>query len=151
LLTEKVGYDLIIISACAWAIAQLLKVIIILIQERRLAWEFLVNSGGMPSSHSSTVCALATGVGVLVGVDSVAFAISGVLAVIVMYDAAGVRQSVGQHSALLNRIVKEIRLKAKFELEKELREFIGHTPSQVMVGALLGICIAAIWIFFIAD
>ena len=149
MLTDKIGYDIIIICACSWAIAQILKVFIILIQEKRLAWEFFINSGGMPSAHSATVTSLATSIGLLVGLDTIAFAISVVLAVIVMYDAAGVRQSVGQHSALLNRIVREIRFKSKFELERELREFIGHTPSQVVVGGLLGICVSILWMLFI--
>ncbi len=136
-----------IISAATWAITQTLKVIIILVQEKRLDWSYFVTSGGMPSSHSATVCALATSVGMTVGMASVFFSISVVLAVIVMYDSAGVRQSVGQHSAALNRIVKEFKLRSsKTELEQNFREFIGHTPFQVFVGAALGILISWSWV-----
>ena len=82
------------------------------------------------------------------GFGSVGFSIAAVLAVIVMYDAAGVRQSVGQHSAILNLIVKELSTKvSKLEREKDFREFVGHTPFQVLIGALLGIAIALVWIF----
>jgi acid phosphatase family membrane protein YuiD len=138
---------ILIISACTWAITQILKVIVILVQERRLAWNYFVTSGGMPSSHTATVCALATSIAMIVGMGSVYFAIAVVLAVIVMYDSAGVRQSVGQQSAILNRLVKELSFKAsKSDRQKDLREFIGHTPFQVFIGALLGIFIAWTWV-----
>jgi acid phosphatase family membrane protein YuiD len=79
---------------------------------------------------------------------SIYFSIAVVLAIIVMYDAAGVRQSVGQHSAFLNRLVKELSFKTtRLEREEDFREFIGHTPVQVFVGALLGIFITWLWIF----
>ncbi|MBN1188556.1 MAG: divergent PAP2 family protein [Dehalococcoidales bacterium] len=134
---------ILVISLIAWAIAQVLKVILVFIQERRIAWHFFITSGGMPSSHTATVCALATAIAMTEGVASIYFSISAVLAIIVMYDAAGVRQSVGQHSAVLNRMLKEISFKtSRAELQKNLREFVGHTPLQVMIGALLGIFIA---------
>jgi acid phosphatase family membrane protein YuiD len=143
--SDLIHNQVLMISAAAWAIAQILKVIVILIQERRLAWNYFVTSGGMPSSHTSTTCALATSIGMTIGMGTVYFAIAVVLAVIVMYDAAGVRQSVGQHSAFLNQIVKEFTFKAsKSEVAKDFREFVGHTPFQVFVGAVLGIGIG--WI-----
>jgi uncharacterized protein len=133
---------ILIVALIAWAIAQILKVAIVLVQERRVAWHFFVTSGGMPSSHTSTVCALATAIAMTEGMGSIYFSISVVLAIIVMYDAAGVRQSVGQHSTVLNRIIKEISFKtSRAELQKNLREFVGHTPLQVLIGALLGIFI----------
>jgi uncharacterized protein len=135
-----------IIAAATWAIAQILKVIVVLVQERRMAWNYFVTTGGMPSSHSATTCALATSVGMTVGVGSVFFAISVVLAVIVMYDAAGVRQSVGQHSAFLNQIVKEFSFKVTGDTQKDFREFVGHTPFQVLIGAVLGVFIAWAWV-----
>jgi uncharacterized protein len=146
-LSDLAGNTVLIISACAWAIAQVFKVIVILVQERRLAWQYFVTSGGMPSSHSATVCALATSIAMTEGMGSIFFSIAVVLAVIVMYDAAGVRQSVGQHSVVLNRIVKEFSFKApKTEWQKEFREFVGHTPLQVFIGALLGVVIAFLWL-----
>jgi uncharacterized protein len=135
-----------IIAASTWAITQILKVIVILVQEKRIAWNYFVTSGGMPSSHSATVCALATSIGMIVGMGSVYFSIAVVLAAIVMYDAAGVRQSVGQHSVVLNRIVREFSFKSTKDIQKEFREIIGHSPIQVLVGAILGILIAWIWV-----
>jgi uncharacterized protein len=145
LFSDLLDNKILIIAAIAWIIAQILKVVVILIQERRLAWNYLVTSGGMPSSHTATVCALATAIGMTVGMASTYFSISVVLAVIVMYDAAGVRQSVGQHSAFLNLIVKEFSFRqSKVDMRKNFREFIGHTPLQVFIGAILGVLIA--WI-----
>jgi uncharacterized protein len=147
-LADLVDNRILIISLCSWAIAQIIKVIVILVQEKRIAWNYFITSGGMPSAHTATVCALATSIAMIDGMDSVSFSIAAVLAVIVMYDAAGVRQSVGQHSAILNLIVKELSTKVtKLEREKDFREFIGHTPFQVLIGALLGILIAWLWVF----
>jgi uncharacterized protein len=137
--------QVLIISVCTWAITQALKVIVILVQEKRIAWNYFITSGGMPSAHSATVCSLATSIAMTVGIGSIYFAIAAILAVIVMYDAAGVRQSVGEHSIVLNRIIKEIGAK-KFDFEKDMREIVGHTPFQVIVGAIIGILIAWIWV-----
>ena len=145
---DLLNNEVLLIALCTWAIAQVLKVVVILVQEKRLAWNYFFTSGGMPSAHSATVCALATSLAMIDGMDSIGFSISAVLAVVVMYDAAGVRQSVGQHSAILNLIVKELSKKVtKLEREKDFREFIGHTPFQVIMGALLGVCVAWIWVF----
>jgi len=139
--------SVLVISICAWAVAQLLKVLIILVQEKRLDLRSFVISGGMPSAHSALVGALAISVAMTQGVESVAFGIAAVLALVVIYDAAGVRQSVGQQSVVLNRIVRELRSRRPIaELERDLREFIGHTPFQVIVGAALGILIAWLWL-----
>jgi uncharacterized protein len=133
--------EILIISASTWAITQVIKVLVILVQEKRIAWNYLIASGGMPSAHSATVCALCTGIAMTDGMGSIYFSIAAVLAVIVMYDAAGIRQSVGQQSVIINRIVKSHKL----EIEHDLREFIGHTPFQVLIGALLGVFIAWTW------
>jgi uncharacterized protein len=147
MLSDLVHNQILIIALCTWAITQVTKVIIVLIQEKRIAWNFLFSSGGMPSAHAATVCALATAIGITLGVGSAYFSIAVVLAVIVIYDAAGVRQSVGQHSIMLNRIVKEFSFKkGKPGFEKDLREFIGHTPIQVLVGSIMGIFIAWLWV-----
>jgi uncharacterized protein len=137
------------IAVCSWVIAQTSKVIIILIQEKRLAWNFFFSSGGMPSAHTATVCALTTAVAMTLGLGSPYFSISVVLTIIVIYDAAGVRQSVGQHSIVLNRLVREFSFKKpKPAFEKDFKEFIGHTPIQVFVGAVMGILIAWLWVTF---
>ncbi len=136
-----------IISVCAWAAAQLIKVFAVLIKEKRLDLRYFVTSGGMPSAHSSTVCALATAVALIQGFDSVAFGITTILAIVVMYDAAGVRRAVSRQSVILNRILREIMVRRpRDEVEHDLRELIGHTPFQVIIGALLGVGIAWAWI-----
>ena len=143
--------NVLLASICAWALAQLLKVFIALIGKRQIDLHLIVSTGGMPSSHSAMVCALATSVAIVEGLDSVAFGIATILAMVVMYDAAGVRSWVGKQSVVLNRIVKEIRTRRPlFELERDLREFIGHTPFEVIIGALLGITIAWLWFTIIA-
>jgi len=139
--------SVLIVSACAWAVAQLIKVAVVLVREKRLDLSYLISGGGMPSAHSSTVCALTTAVAMIEGLDSVAFGIAAILAIVVMYDAAGVRRSVGRQSIVLNRIVKElIDRRPRSEIEHDLRELIGHTPFQVIVGAILGAGIAWVWL-----
>ncbi|MFC1911895.1 divergent PAP2 family protein [Chloroflexota bacterium] len=136
-----------IIPVCAWAAAQLIKVLLVLVRKKQLDLRYLVISGGMPSSHSAFVSALATAVALIEGLGSVTFGISAILALVVMYDAAGVRQSVGKQSVVLNRIIGELRLRRPLtELEHDLREFIGHTSFQVIVGGLLGIAVAWLWL-----
>lgn len=147
MLYEIITNKVLVTSACSWAVAQLLKVVVTLAREKRLDLHCLLASGGMPSSHSALVGALVTSVAMLQGLSSVAFGIAAVLALIVMYDSAGVRQSVGQQSVVLIRIVQEFRFRRPIaELERDLREFLGHTPFQVIVGAALGILIAWLWL-----
>lgn len=147
MLYEIITNKVLVTSACSWAVAQLLKVVVTLVREKRLDLHYLLASGGMPSSHSAVVGALVTSVAMLQGLGSVAFGIAAVLALIVMYDSAGVRQSVGQQSIVLIRIVQEFRSRRPIaELERDLREFLGHTPFQVIVGALIGILIAWLWL-----
>lgn len=135
------------ISIFAWVVAQVLKVFVILVREKRLDLRYFVTAGGMPSAHSAIVCALATALAMTQGVGSAAFSIAVVLALIVTYDAAGVRQSVSQQSVVLNRIVREFRFRRPIaEVERDLREFIGHTPFQVIVGAVLGVLVAWLWL-----
>ena len=144
---EIITNKVLIIPICSWTIAQLLKVIVILIQKKQLDLRYLVISGGMPSSHSAFVSALATSVALIQGLGSVAFGISAIFALVVIYDAAGVRRSVGQQSVVLNRIIRELRLRRPLtELGRDLREFVGHTQFQVIIGALLGIVIAWSWL-----
>ena len=143
---EVITNKILVISFCAWVLAQLVKVLIVLVREKRLDFHYLVASGGMPSAHSATVSALATSVAMIQGLGSVAFGIAAIFAIVVMYDAAGMRQSVGQQAAVLNRIMEELRFRRIAELERDLREFIGHTQFQVLVGAVMGILLAWLWI-----
>lgn len=122
----------------AWAVAQVSKTILDLFTQRKLILSRLVSSGGMPSSHSALVTGLATATGRVSGVSSAAFAIAVVLASIVMYDAAGVRRAVSIQARILNQMIDEA-FQGSPMAEKRLRELIGHTPIQVLVGAILGI------------
>ena len=129
----------------------MLKMLIVLAQKRQLDLRYFIASGGMPSAHSAVVSALATSVAMVEGFGSITFGISVILALLVMYDAAGVRRSVGKQSIVLDRIVKELKERRPItELEHDLREFIGHTPVQVLVGTILGIAVAWLWFTFIA-
>jgi acid phosphatase family membrane protein YuiD len=129
------------IPAAAWCVAQVLKVIIESIKDRHLNFSYLITMGGMPSSHAALVCALATTVAVVYGVGSALFAISAFFALVVMYDAAGVRQTVSTQSTMLNRIVDEL-FKGNPEFQQRVRELIGHTKFEVAAGAILGIVFA---------
>lgn len=128
-------------SSLAWVVAQVSKTIYELIRQRELRLSRLVSSGGMPSSHSALVTGLATATGRVMGLSSATFAITVVLASIVMYDAAGVRRAVSIQARILNQMIDEAFQGHPFA-EKRLRELIGHTPIQVFVGGLLGIGIA---------
>ena len=131
----------ILVSAVAgWVVAQVLKTMIDCGLNRDFSPERLVGAGGMPSSHASTVCSLTVASGLCYGVGSFEFAISFVLAMVVMYDAMGVRRETGKQAKLLNSIILENPLKLSGEvLQERLKEYVGHTPFQVIVGALLGI------------
>ena len=137
-----------IIALCAWMLAQLVKLLVALVQGKGLDLSFFISSGGMPSAHSGMVCALATAVGMKDGFGSAYFAITVILALVVTYDAAGVRQSVGQQSVVLNRIILELKRKEPMiKIEADLRELMGHTPFEVYIGAALGIVMAWLWLF----
>ena len=127
------------LSACvvAWLIAQLSKPLIYYVHTRRVDLRYLAAAGGMPSSHSAVVVALATRVGIDTGLESIPFALATIFAVVVMYDAAGVRRAVSLQARILNRMLTEM-IEAQHFNEDRLRELIGHTPFEVFVGALLG-------------
>ena len=137
---QLLSNKIIIVSIISWAAAQIIKMILDLLATGKVDWELMVASGGMPSSHSSFVCALATSVGLQTGFDSALFAMCFVLAVIVMYDAAGVRRAAGSHAVIINKIMEGLNIK----IDGKLKELIGHTPIQVGAGAILVIIIAFI-------
>lgn len=125
-----------------WFVAQVLKTVIHLMITKELIWERMVGSGGMPSSHSATVCALATAAGMKYGSESFTFAISVIMAIIVMHDAMGVRRETGIQARVLNEMMILFReMGTKMSVEDKLKEFVGHTPLQVLMGALLGIVV----------
>jgi len=124
-------------------LAQALKVIFSLFTEKRLNFRRFLDTGSMPSSHTSSVVSLATAVGIKEGIDSTFFVISLVLATVVMYDATGVRRAAGKQAAVLNKIVENIRKKDGYSLiEENLKELLGHTPKEVFGGAVLGVLVA---------
>jgi len=126
---------------------QLYKLITDWIQSGRLDFRVLAQAGGMPSSHSAMVCSLATVCGYLYGLDSAAFAIAVVLAGIVMYDARGVRQESGKQARVLNQIMQTLFTGHPIT-EDELKELIGHTTIQVIVGGLIGITCSLVYLLF---
>lgn len=125
----------------SWLIAQLLKIFLTYRASKKIDLTRLVGSGGMPSSHTSFVMALATSVGKISGWDSPVFAVSLCFAFVVMYDAAGVRRAAGNQAKILNLIIEDIFQHKSLQNEK-LKELLGHTPKEVFAGALLGIIIA---------
>lgn len=148
-LQEIMKNQVLVSSVIGWVVAQLLKTIIDFALNKSFTPERLVGSGGMPSSHSATVCALVVSAGCCYGLSSFEFAVSFVLAAVVMYDAIGVRQETGKQARLLNKIMEQNLLKLdNHELQKRLKEFVGHTPLQVLAGAVLGIFLAVIINFY---
>ena len=136
----------------AWALAQLIKTFLYLRLEGHFSAERLIGSGGMPSSHSSTVCALAVTAFFLYGIHSFEFAISFVLAVIVMHDAMGVRLETGKQAKIINAILMDNPFGLKGDVfDQKLKELVGHTPLQVVCGAILGIAVAAVIQFIAVD
>ncbi|MGL5196721.1 MAG: divergent PAP2 family protein, partial [Chroococcales cyanobacterium] len=129
-----------LVATLACLIAQSAKLAIELARNRKFNFRILVETGGMPSAHSALVTALATGIGQSAGWNSTEFALATIFAVIVMYDAAGVRQAAGKQARILNQIVDEFFSDDQDLNEARLKELLGHTPFQVIVGALLGIC-----------
>lgn len=129
----------------AWFVAQGAKVFLGVITEKRFNFRWFVDTGGMPSSHAATVSALATAIGLRYGVKSPIFAITLVFAWIIMMDAQGFRRSVGEQAEILNMILDDIYWKKKLK-EESLREFLGHTPVEVFIGAIIGILVAIIFV-----
>ena len=129
--------------AVSWLIAQSIKVLLGIIREKRFNFKWFVGTGGMPSSHVAGVAALAIAVGLMQGFDSVIFAVSLVFAIIVMFDAQGVRQATGVQAEVLNEIIADIYFKRGLK-EERLKELIGHTQVEVLAGALLGVVVAVL-------
>lgn len=136
----------VIAAFSAWAIAQSLKVILTLLISKKFDSTRFWGSGGMPSSHSAMVCAMMTSIGFTEGFGSPICALACCLAGIVMYDAAGVRRSTGKNAAVLNQLLDSLAGKGfDFTLtEERLKELVGHTPVQVLAGALLGILVGTV-------
>jgi len=128
-------------TVAAWLIAQSIKVVLGIFREKRFNFRWFVGTGGMPSSHAAGVSALATSIGVAYGFDSALFAVTLVFALIVLFDAQGVRYSSGKQAEILNKMLDDIYWKKRLD-DKELKEFLGHTPVEVFAGIALGIIIS---------
>ena len=143
-MSELFGNRVLQASVIAWASAQILKFIIDLLWRRKINFRALTTMGGMPSSHSAAVSSLATGIAIVDGLGSTIFALALWFAAVTMYDAAGIRRAAMIQAKILNQIIQEL-----FEghpiSDTKLRELLGHTPVEVIVGMLLGIAVAYWW------
>ena len=146
-LREILLFNPILLAALiAWSIAQILKVLIEFIMLKRWNWALLFQAGGMPSSHSAMVSAMALSIGLYMGFDLPVFTVASILAMIVIYDATGIRREAGRQAVLINTIIEEIA-KGKLSQHKRLKEVLGHTPGEAILGTLLGLGISLIfWI-----
>ena len=131
---------ILIAAGIAWAVSQISKTILHTIINGKLDWSRLKGDGGMPSSHSASVTALAVATGMVCGIDSPFFAIAVVFAAITCHDAMNSRREIGKHSVVLNELIKKIEQEEPFEVV--LKEFVWHTPLQVLIGILVGAIIA---------
>lgn len=143
-LDQRGTFKILYVTSLAWAVAQGLKVLIYYVRNRKFNFRLFVGTGGMPSSHSAYVCSLATALGIETGWDSPVFLLSVGMAIVIMTDAAGVRRAAGQQAKILNEIMEDLN-RSKPVPQQRLKELLGHTPVQVIVGAFLGIAIAAVF------
>ena len=137
-------YRYLIIPFATWFFIQLFKLIYDLVTTKKFNFKRILGAGGMPSSHSAVVVALCTMIGKNYGINSAIFGLSVVFAFVVMYDAAGVRRAAGKQAKLLNKIVQTPGL-SNVEVTEKLQEVLGHTPTQVFVGAFIGLIVGLIF------
>ena len=137
-------YKYLIIPFAVWFFIQLFKLIYDLVTTKQFNFKRILGAGGMPSSHSAVVTSLATMIGVSQGFDSQMFALATIFAFVVMYDAAGIRRAAGKQAHILNMIVNTPGLSG-VEVTEKLQEVLGHTPTQVIVGAIIGVIVGLIF------
>lgn len=149
-ITEVLSNHVLIAALIGWFVAQGLKIPIYRIIEKKWDFSRFHGSGGMPSSHSSMVVATAAMIGGLYGYQSAVFALSVVLACIVMYDAAGVRRETGNQASVINQILKDVLINGRQISDEELKELVGHTPLEVAGGAVVGLVVSFVylWVLF---
>ncbi len=146
------GNSILDVVFIAWFIAQFYKVIVSIISDKKLSIKRFWETGGMPSSHSSTVSALVTSVGIVYGTATPLFAVSIVFAIIVLHDAAGIRRAAGKQASVLNRLGASLsKLVDERFNEERLKELLGHTPVEVLVGTIVGIIVAFIFKFHLVS
>ena len=137
-------YKYLIVPFATWFFIQLFKLIYDLVTTKQFNFKRILGAGGMPSSHSAVVVSLCTMIGKNYGIQSAIFGLSVIFAFVVMYDAAGVRRAAGKQAKLLNKIVQTPGL-TNVEVTEKLQEVLGHTPTQVFVGALIGFVVGMIF------
>lgn len=140
---ELFSNKILITTLFAWIFAQSIKVAIGVVREKRFDFRWFVGTGGMPSSHTAGAACLATAVGMNSGFNSVHFALAASFAIVVMFDAQGVRRATGRQARILNKITEDIYWQGKIR-EDRLRELIGHTPIEVIGGFIVGVAVALI-------
>ena len=145
---EIITNHVLIATVTAWAIAQVIKVLIYLLVDKRFDIKRMIGDGGMPSGHTATVMAATVMCGLLSGFGSPLFALAGIFAIVVMKDAVGVRLETTKHAATIKQLANEVN--SDLEVDKRIdtdniKRFVGHTPAEVGVGALLGIAVAIIY------
>lgn len=149
-LLELITNPFLLTSLSSWFVAQVLKTILYAIENKKLDFERMVGDGGMPSGHSATVTSLSVFCGLNFGFGSFQFAVTAILAIIVCHDAMGVRLETGKQAEVINELTKTIELLSSKEWSQEkLKEFVGHTPIQVLAGILLGIVNALVMFFLV--
>jgi hypothetical protein len=144
---DFINNRIVIAAILAWVVGQFLKFPLEYLLNKRWNWGIMFSAGGLPSSHSSLVIAVSLTIGFQEGFDSAIFALAGAIAMIVIYDAAGVRRQAGIHAQRINQIMKTFFESGQVP-EKELKEMLGHTPFEVITGVILGVLISllAIWL-----
>ena len=146
--SELFSNHVLVAAAIAWSIAQVVKVPLEYVRTRHWNWALLFRAGGMPSSHSALVTGVAHGIGLHYGFDTPLFAVAAALAIVVVYDATGIRRQAGKHAALINAMIQDLATGHPLK-EEHLREVLGHTPLEAIAGMLLGLGIAQLdWVFF---
>jgi uncharacterized protein len=145
-LSSLLSNYVLIAAVVAWAIAQMIKVPVDYLQHRRWNWAILLSPGGMPSSHAALVTAAAHAIGLFNGFNTPLFALAVVVAIVVVYDATGIRRQAGLQAALINAMIRDLASGNPLKSEK-LREVLGHTPLEALGGVLLGLATAqAVWL-----
>ncbi|MBR7116563.1 MAG: divergent PAP2 family protein [Clostridia bacterium] len=143
---DVITNNVLVVAIFSWLVSQVIKVILNAIINKKFSIERLFGDGGMPSGHSATVTACAAMCGWTYGFDSAVFGIAFVLAIVVMHDATGVRREAGRHAVAINEIVETVNNNVEEDINiARLKEFVGHTHKQVIVGCLLGIIVTVIF------
>ena len=143
ILIQLIKNKIFMTTLSAWIAAQVIKVTIGIVRERKFDFRWFIGTGGMPSSHAAGASCLAAAIGFEYGFSGVYFALAASFALVVMFDAQGVRRSAGRQARILNKVMDDIYWQGRIQ-ENRLRELVGHTPIEVIGGFLLGILIALI-------